>query len=276
MQQRVQNRLTLRVGDTVGSVGLGQLQDELQQIDEHLVVNRTYDQQGANVMLWIMLPPGVATTPPVVPAALPPGVFRIGGGVSAPVPTFRADPEYSEEARKAKWQGAVLLQVVIDESGIPQSIQVVRPLGLGLDQKAIEAVEKWRFKPGMKDGQPVPVAANIEVNFRLLQSPELATGTPPVPGTVQVSVGTMSSRIVSRVPPDYPSVAKLARVQGTVEVGVIVGPDGKVQNVQYVSGPAMLAQAALDAVKQWVFQPLLENNQPVSVQSTVTVNFALN
>ena len=96
------------------------------------------------------------------------GAYKIGGGVSAPVPTYRPEPEYSEEARKAKWQGAVLLQLVVDENGVPQEIKVIRSLGLGLDQKAIEAVQKWRFKPGQKDGKPVPVSANIEVNFRLL------------------------------------------------------------------------------------------------------------
>jgi len=96
------------------------------------------------------------------------GAYKIGGGVSAPVPVFRPEPEYSEEARKAKWQGAVLLSLIVDENGVPQEIKVVRSLGLGLDQKAIEAVQKWRFKPGLKDGKAVPVTANIEVNFRLL------------------------------------------------------------------------------------------------------------
>jgi TonB family protein len=95
-------------------------------------------------------------------------VYKIGGGVSAPVPTYKPEPEYSEEARKAKWQGAVLLELVVDADGVPQNIRVIRSLGLGLDQKAIEAVQKWRFKPGQKDGKPVPVSANIEVNFRLL------------------------------------------------------------------------------------------------------------
>ncbi len=95
-------------------------------------------------------------------------VYKIGGGVSAPVPIYKPEPEYSEEARKAKWQGAVLLAIVVDENGVPQDVKVVRSLGLGLDQKAIEAVQKWRFKPGQKDGKAVPVSANIEVNFRLL------------------------------------------------------------------------------------------------------------
>lgn len=96
------------------------------------------------------------------------GAYRIGGGVSAPGLLYKVEPEYSEEARKAKFQGTVTLLVIVDEKGNPKDVKVIRPLGLGLDQKAIEAVEKWRFRPGMKDGKPVPVQATIEVNFRLL------------------------------------------------------------------------------------------------------------
>jgi protein TonB len=96
------------------------------------------------------------------------GAYRIGGGVSSPTVIFKVEPEYSEEARKAKFQGTVILFVVVDEKGNPRDLKVIRPLGLGLDQKAIEAVEKWKFNPGKKDGKPVPVQATIEVNFRLL------------------------------------------------------------------------------------------------------------
>jgi protein TonB len=96
------------------------------------------------------------------------GAYKIGGGVSAPSIIYKVEPEYSEEARKAKFQGTVLLFVVVDEHGNPRDIKILRPLGLGLDQKAIEAVEKWKFSPGKKDGKPVPVQAQIEVNFRLL------------------------------------------------------------------------------------------------------------
>lgn len=96
------------------------------------------------------------------------GAYRVGGGVSAPGVLFKVEPEYSEEARKAKFQGTVVLAIVVDPSGKARDIRVVRPLGLGLDEKAIEAVMKWRFKPGMKDGQPVAVQATVEVNFRLL------------------------------------------------------------------------------------------------------------
>src|SRR5580704_2436116 len=96
------------------------------------------------------------------------GAYKIGGGVSPPSIIYKVEPEYSEEARKAKFQGTVLLFVVVDEHGNPRDIKILRPLGLGLDQKAIEAVEKWKFSPGRKDGKPVPVQAQIEVNFRLL------------------------------------------------------------------------------------------------------------
>jgi protein TonB len=96
------------------------------------------------------------------------GVYKIGGGVSSPSLIYKVEPEYSEEARKAKFQGTVLLYVEVDEQGKPRNIRVIRPLGLGLDQKAIEAVEKWKFSPGKKDGKPVAVQAQIEVNFRLL------------------------------------------------------------------------------------------------------------
>jgi protein TonB len=96
------------------------------------------------------------------------GAYRIGGGVSAPSVVYKVEPEYSEEARKAKFQGTVVLFIVVDEHGNPRDLRVIRPLGLGLDQKAIEAVQKWKFRPGMKDGRAVPVQATIEVNFRLL------------------------------------------------------------------------------------------------------------
>jgi TonB family protein len=96
------------------------------------------------------------------------GVFRVGGGVSQPAVIFKVDPEYSEEARKAKYSGTVTLAVIVDAEGRARDIHVIKSLGMGLDEKAVEAVEKWKFKPGMKGGQAVNVRATIEVNFRLL------------------------------------------------------------------------------------------------------------
>jgi len=95
------------------------------------------------------------------------GAFRVGGGVSAPKPIYTPDPEYSEEARKAKYQGTCVLWLVVGPDGKPRDIKVARTLGLGLDEKAIEAVKQWKFEPAMKDGKPVAVMINVEVSFRL-------------------------------------------------------------------------------------------------------------
>jgi TonB family protein len=94
-------------------------------------------------------------------------VFRPGRGISVPRPIYDPEPEFSVEARRAKYQGVVMLQLVVDADGLPRNIQVTRSLGMGLDEKAIEAVNKWRFQPARKNGQPVPVLINVEVDFSL-------------------------------------------------------------------------------------------------------------
>lgn len=95
------------------------------------------------------------------------GLYAIGGGVSSPVPIFTPDPDFSDEARRAKYQGICVISVIVDAHGNTQDPKVVRTLGMGLDEKALEAVRKWRFKPAMKGSMPVPVRINVEVNFRL-------------------------------------------------------------------------------------------------------------
>jgi TonB family protein len=95
------------------------------------------------------------------------GVFRIGGGVSAPRPLYTPDPEYSEEARKAKYQGTVVLWLIVGPDGRPRDLRVSRSLGMGLDERALQAVRQWKFEPALKDGHPVAVQMNVEVSFRL-------------------------------------------------------------------------------------------------------------
>jgi protein TonB len=98
------------------------------------------------------------------------GAYRPGtGGVGYPTCVYCPDPKYSEEARKAKYQGTVVLQVVITPDGRATEIQVVKGPGLGLEEKAVEAVKQWRFKPAMgPGGKPVPVVVPLEITFRLL------------------------------------------------------------------------------------------------------------
>jgi len=89
-------------------------------------------------------------------------------GLLNPVALYRPEPEYTDEARKIKLQGTVVLEVVVGRDGRPQIQKVLQALGLGLDEKAINTVSTWRFKPGSMDGKPVPVLVHIYVSFRLL------------------------------------------------------------------------------------------------------------
>jgi TonB family protein len=95
------------------------------------------------------------------------GAYSVGGGVTAPIPIYKPEPPYSEEARKAKHQGVVVLYIVVDSVGNVTDIRVIRPLGLGLDEKAVDTVRTWKFKPGMRNSVPVNVRVLVEVQFRL-------------------------------------------------------------------------------------------------------------
>jgi TonB family protein len=95
------------------------------------------------------------------------GLMHPGGGVSNPVLVYAPDPEFSDEARRAKYQGICVVGLIVDSQGNPQRVRIVRPLGMGLDEKALEAVRQYKFKPAIFNGKPVPVEINIEVNFRI-------------------------------------------------------------------------------------------------------------
>jgi TonB family protein len=94
-------------------------------------------------------------------------IRHVGGSVSAPALIFQVQPEYTDEAKLAKMQGTVLLNMIVDEAGEPEYVHVLRGLSDGLDDKAVEAVRQYKFKPAMEDRTPVPVSLNVEVNFKL-------------------------------------------------------------------------------------------------------------
>jgi TonB family protein len=96
------------------------------------------------------------------------GTVRAGRKVTPPLLIYKVEPEFSEAARKAKYQGVVVLAIEVDASGHPRNLRVLEQLGLGLDEKAIEAVSQWRFRPGYQDGRPVATSATVEVSFRLM------------------------------------------------------------------------------------------------------------
>ena len=121
--------------------------------------------------------PAQQPTPPSDPTAptqaapssdSPSWTYKIGGRISAPVLKHRVMAQFTDEARRAKYQGICLISLIVDAQGNPQNVRVARALGMGLDQKALEAVRQYKFKPAMKDGKtPVPSMVTIEVDFRL-------------------------------------------------------------------------------------------------------------
>jgi protein TonB len=97
-----------------------------------------------------------------------PGIYVPGqGGVTAPVPIVTPEAEFSDEARRNKYQGVCMISLIVDAQGNPHNLRVIRSLGMGLDEKALEAVGLYRFKPALRQGRPVAVRMAVAVNFRL-------------------------------------------------------------------------------------------------------------
>jgi protein TonB len=90
-----------------------------------------------------------------------------------PILIHKAEPQYTKEARDAKLEGTVELSTMIGADGVPSEINVVRGLGMGLDEKAVECLRQWRFKPATSHSEPVSTKASVQINFRLLDAPKL-------------------------------------------------------------------------------------------------------
>jgi TonB family protein len=156
-----------------GGVAIGVTRMITVDLDE--CVERVKDSDGHKVVrLRLAALPKQTLQPPLTGAELSSAndaessAFRVGGDVSAPVPVSTPAAIYTDEARRKDIQGVCMIRLIVDSRGMPQSPRVVRPLGFGLDQKAIEAVLHYRFRPAIKKGVgPVPVVITIAVNFRL-------------------------------------------------------------------------------------------------------------
>jgi TonB family protein len=109
-------------------------------------------------------------------------VYKVGGDVVAPHPVYSPDPEYSEEARRVRLRGICVLSVILGKDGKPYDVRVERSLGMGLDEKSIEAIRAWRFEPARKNGQPVAVHLNVETSF-WTDSPVVSLDPLPAAGT---------------------------------------------------------------------------------------------
>ncbi len=166
MRDSLRSALPVHEGDDWSPAALSAVNQTARSFDSHLQSSVQRDAEGQfDVAIGLPATMEIAATPPNPDDS---DVMHVGRGVSAPQLISKIEPEYSEEARAAKIWGSVLLSVVIGTDGRAADFRIVKGLGMGLDENAIAAVQRWQFRPGMKAGVPVKVQAQIEVNFRTL------------------------------------------------------------------------------------------------------------
>jgi TonB family protein len=175
----------------------------------------------------------------------------------APILVFRQEPEYSEEARAAKLQGTVLVSLVVGEDGQPRNVRVRKSLGLGLDENAVEAVSRWRFRAGTKDGQPVAVESSIEVDFRLLTD---ARSWHLEGAAFNVPQGAIQPRLVQAPypPPFGPELT------GSVRLSFDVNEQGIPTNIHVENSSDPQWEDEVTAlIREWRFQAAMKDGFPV-------------
>jgi len=179
-----------------------------------------------------------------------------------------------------KVQGKVTAKFLLSGSGDVEFVDVPKDQPL-LDVAAQEAIVKWKFKPVIKDGKPVAVISSATFNFVLggdgdAKDVAQTIGTASVfPERVQLPKAIAKSAMVHHVPAVYPQGAVAMRVEGAVVLQARIDKDGKIADLQLVSGPRQLVQAAMDAVKQYRYKPYSLMGQPVGVETQVQVDFSL-
>jgi TonB family protein len=180
-------------------------------------------------------------------------------------------PVYPEDAKDAGVGGVVDLKILVSPSGSVQHAEAVNGPEK-LRAAAIEAVSRWTFQPYLVNGQPSTIETTEAFNFNTRDGSVAILAEPT--GPVRVSAGVIAGQIVSKVAPLYPAEARKAHISGTVIIRALISKDGEIIKAEVISGPDLLRDAALDAVKQWKYKPYLLKGKPVEVDTQITVNFA--
>jgi TonB family protein len=184
--------------------------------------------------------------------------------VAGPRLVRQTKPVYPAEAKQAGVTGTVVLDAMIAPDGAVRDVKVVSGPPM-LVQAAVDAVSKWVYEPVTMDGAPVAARTKVTVNFGL-------PGSIAIEDTVS---GANSLRPVDMPRPKYPPEAKAAGIQGPVRLRAVVGADGAVKTLNVMSGEPALAEAALEAVRSWKYEPVVIDGKPVEVMVDIDVNFTL-
>jgi len=183
----------------------------------------------------------------------------------------RVDPVLPRDTR-VRLHGTVVLRAVISKSGVVESLQMVSGHPM-LVPAALDAARQWRYRHFEVNGIPVRVETTVRVEFAEKSEAEAETSVPESP--VSVSAEEMPGRIVHRVFPVYPPLARQARIQGTVVLRIVINQLGEVRDTQLVSGHPMLVPAAVEAVKKWRYLPYESDGRTVEMRTEVRVIFSL-
>jgi TonB family protein len=204
------------------------------------------------------------TAPDQPPAAVPGDSTTL-----EPIKTQKA--AYPEEAREKQLQGQVMVKMLVSETGDVDSVEVVSGDPI-LAKAAVASAIKWKFKPFIKNGKPVQVFTTVPFNFAFSGN---VSDAPQKPQRVRVSSGVSSGLLIHKVNPVYPREARQERIQGTIILQARISKEGKIVDLNLVSGPPELAPAAIGAVQQWRYRPYLLMGEPVEVDTQIQVNFQL-
>ncbi len=193
-----------------------------------------------------------------------PKTVAIGGQVLQSKLIHHVPPEYPPLAKGARIQGGVRLDATIGTGGSVESLSVISGHPI-LATAALEAVRQWKYRQTFLNGEPVRVKSEVTVNFVLDGGSAPLSQSPSEPRL----------RLIGRIVPPYPPLAKQARIQGRVKIEINVSAGGLVDQVRLISGHELLMEAAMDAVRKWKFEPQVLNGAPAQAFGMVELEFAL-
>jgi TonB family protein len=185
---------------------------------------------------------------------------RIGGAL----------PAYPEAAKKAGIQGIVSLNVKVDEQGNVSEVEswAGKPV---MARVAVRAVKRWKYRPVLIEDEPFAFSGEVVFTFRLgKQAMVREGGNSPVR---RVACTSSEGGLLYRVDPEYPRAARVAHVSGDVVLEIVINKQGRVEEVKATSGNPLLIQSAIDAVRQWRYQPYMIGNKAIPVQASVVLKF---
>ena len=199
---------------------------------------------------------------------------RAVGKIEPPKLVKMVDPVYPEVARQGRVEGIVILEAKIDEEGNVVDARVLRSIRV-LDQAALDAVKQWKYEPLVIDGKAHKVVFTVTVRFVLDEGIKKDVIKKFAQGAVKAEGDIQPPKLVKEVPPVYPEAARVAGVQGVVILSVKTDETGKVADTMVLRSIPLLDQAAIDAVRQWVYEPFVQDGKAVPIVFTVTVRFQL-